>query len=213
MAFTRLSVSNNALDLLQQQPITDTASTTDPAAVAIERSWELALREFLGECFWNWAKSSTTLTAESPAPTFGWTNKFPLPSDFVAVVGLNETYSDTPSDLYELESGYLLTDENVSSEPAQIYFEYIYHPTASATDAFLDAMHPKAVQAFAVLLASKIATPLAQDGGNKALQMLQLYQRALGQARTINGNQNRLQPRFPYQTSTNLYQRFNFTNR
>lgn len=211
---TQLQLCNLSLDKIAQLRITDMASTTDPAAVVLTRQWDDALAEFLGEAPWNWAKTRDTLTAESPAPTFGWLNRFAVPSDFVTLIGLNETYSDTPSDLWEIESGYIYTDENVASEPAQINVEYIYTPTASQLETFLAGMDGKAVNAFTTLLASKIAPALAQDGLNKSVQLLQIYDtHDLPKARFRNAQVNRMPPRFPYQTSRRLVERSRFQNR
>ena len=209
----QLALANRALRLLKQLPITDITSATDAAAVILNEQWEAALEEFLSEAFWNWAKTRDTLTEASPVPAFGWTHAFALPSDFVSVVGVNETYADTPSDVYEIENGFILTDDNVASDPAELNLEYIYKPTASTLDAFCEGMDPKAAEAFVVLLASKIAPQLSQDGHRAAAEVLQRYYTVdLPKARARNGNQNRPPPRFPYQTSRGRDARFNFRN-
>lgn len=211
MAFTQLQIANLALDLIHAQRITNVDATDDANALVVARNWELALEEFLCEAHWNWAKTRTTLDAASPAPDFGWENRFELPSDFISLVGVNETYSDTPSDLWEIESGYLFTDDTASD--STINLEYIKKPSDSGLAAFLALMDPKAVQALVVLLASKIAPAIAQDGLTQANALLQRYHGLeLPKARTRNANMNRPAPRFPYGTSTNLAQRRSFGN-
>lgn len=200
----QLKLCNLALRQIHQLPITDITASADASAEVLLEVWDDTLAEFLSEAFWNWAKTRTTLTAESPAPDFEWANRFALPDDFVSVVGLNEIYVDSPSDLWEIESGYLFTDENVSSDPDQVYLEYISKPTASNLDTFLERMDPKAVPAFVTLLASKIAPQLMQDGLNNSTALIQrYYQVDLPKARARNGNQMRGAPTFPSQTSTN----------
>lgn len=142
-------------------------------------------------------------------PAFGWAYVYALPTDFVSIVGLNETYSCTPSDLYELEGGLLLTDETEAN------LEYIRKPTdATSLTNMLADIDGKAVTAFSMLLAAKIAPHLKQDGRATADQVMQRYLTVdLPRARTRNGNQNRPSPRFPSQTSTMLRSRFTFTNR
>ena len=211
---TQLQLTNLALGKLAQLPITSLASTTDASAVAMNREWEAALEEFLAEAPWNWAKTRDTLTESSPAPTFGWLSRFALPDDFVTLIGLNEIYSDTPSDLWEIEGGFIYTDESSSSDPATIDVEYIRKPTASELDTFLETFDPKAVPAFTTLLAVKVAPAVAQDGLTKAQQLLQQYYGLdLPKARTRNAMVNRPPPRFPSQTSTALRARSTFTNR
>lgn len=210
----QLELCNLALDCIHQLPITDIDSTTDASAVVLKRNFDSALHEFLTETPWNWAKTRDTLTESSPAPSFGWTSRFALPSDFVSLIGVNEIYSDSPSDLWELEGEFIYTDETAASDPATIDVEYIRKPTASGLDAFLALLDPKAVPAFTTLLASKIAPALAQDGLNTKQALLGLYYNSeLPKARTRNALQNRMPPRFPFQTSQNLAQRSRFTNR
>src|SRR5690554_1576390 len=211
---TQIQLCNAALDCIHVLPIDDIDATDDASAVVLKRNFDLALHEFLTEAFWSWAKVSDTLTEESPGPDFGWDHKFALPSDFVSLIGVNEIYPETPSDIWEIEGGFLLTDENVSSDPAQVYVEYIKKPTESELETFLDRMDPKCVPAFATLLAAKIAPQLATDGLNTATALLQRYYGVkLPKARMRNGNQNRPAPRFPYQTSTARQQRHSFMNR
>lgn len=210
---TQLQTCNLALGKIAQLPIAALASTTDAAAVALTREWDAALNEFLTECPWNWAKTRDTLTEASPAPSFGWTSRFELPDDFVTLVGLNEVYSDTPSDLWEIEGAYLYTDESTGSDPATIDVEYIYTPTASQLETFLGRFDPKAVNAFTTLLAAKVAPALAQDGLNKSQALLQQYYGLdLPKARFRNQLLNRPPPRYPSQTSTNLTRGRNFSN-
>lgn len=209
----QLELCNRALRLIKQLPITSLSTTTDASAVVVNAMWEGALEEFLSEAFWNWAKTRDTLTETSPAPSFGWSHRFALPDDLVSVVGVNETYANTPSDVFEIEGGYIMSDDNVASDPAQMNLEYIYKPTTTTLDAFCEAMDPKAANAFVVLLASKIAPQLTQDGHRAAAEILERYYRVdLPKARARNGNQNRPPPRFPSHTSTNRTQRFGYTN-
>lgn len=140
-------------------------------------------------------------------PDFGWASSYPLPDDFVAMVGLNEKYPTTPSDLWEIEGGYLLTDEDEAD------IEYIYTPSASALDTFLGRMDGLSLTAFTTLLASKIATRIAKDGGQMALSLKQQYLAIdLPRARCKNANENRPVRQLPALTSINLASRNSFTN-
>lgn len=155
--------------------------------------------------------SGSVVAWEDAAPVNGWLHSYVVPTDCVTLLGINETYADTPSDIYEIEGLYLLTDEEA------VIGEYVRRwggvPSTETLDTFLAPMDAFGANALAVLLACKLAPQIAQDGISKAAQLLQLYDReALPKARVRNGNQIRRAPSFPYHTSTALMRRRDFTN-
>lgn len=201
-----------ALDELGATIITDYDSTTEENAIAIRRQWDRALAEFLAASPWSFAKTRERIQAASPAPDFGWAYSFALPEDFVTLVGLNEIYADTPSDLFEIESGYLLTDCVSSGEAIDL--EYIAKPTGDTTlAALLDRMDGLALNAFVTLLAARVASRVSQDGVARSSALLQRYLVTdLPRARVRDLNMQRPAPKFPAATSTAYAKRFNFRN-
>jgi hypothetical protein len=182
---TKLALWNLALDEIGQKPLA-TELDSVPAALVLARQWEITLRTWLKACKWWFATKDEELTAASPVPDFGWSTRFELPADFVTLVSLNETYVDEPSDLFELKDGCIYTDE----DEAQI--EYVYEPSESNIDSFLDTADPLAVAALATLLASRIATQLAQDSGTMKMALLEEYERMrLPAARASNARANK----------------------
>lgn len=196
---SKLSVINQALSELQEERITQAQLDAAEAAEAdaLDRAneavlqWEEALREFLRLFPWSWAKATDELTAASPAPAFGWEVRFPLPDDFVSLVSLNEELADDVSDTFEIQSGYLHTD----STEAKI--EYIYFPTDTGLDTFLERMDGEAARAFVFLLAARMAPKLAKDGGNASDRLEAKHRVKLSAARTRNGNEQKPQPKEP----------------
>lgn len=176
MAYTKLDIANAALDMLGEQPVTavDAASTASPHARTLARQWPFAFDELLRAFPWNWAKTRAALDRASPAPLFEWDYAFELPADYITLLAINETNVGKPGDWWEIESGMLLTDSCGSEDQALI--EYIARPTDSALDAFLDRMDPLARNALVTLLASKIATAVTRDGGEKSSALYQRYQ-------------------------------------
>lgn len=153
------------------------------------------------------ADNSTVYEWDGIEPDFGWDWSFPLPSDFLSVVGVNEDYVSTPSDLWEIESGRLLIDDSAAD------LEYIYFPSDTATDTFLAGMDPLALNALVTLLASKIATRLAKDGRTLALSLTQQYlQTDLPRARVKAANEQKAAPRLPGFDSQSLAARRAYAN-
>lgn len=191
---TKLSVVNTALSRLGQTPLASAAAlaadSTSNAGRVAELHWDDALEELLRAFPWNWAKARTSLPLASPSPLFEWTYAFELPDDYVTLLAINETSLEKLGDWWEIESGYLYTDDIASGDV--VHVEYIYKPTESATDAFVDRMDPLARNALVTLLASKIAPAITQDGLNKSDQLLQRYFTVdLAQARLRNAGETK----------------------
>lgn len=180
----QLEVANAALDLLGEPPITaiDAASTLSPHSRVIARQWPFALEELIRAFPWNWAKTRASLPLASPSPLFEWSYAFELPDDYITLLAINETSVGRPGDWWEIESGMLFTDDCGSGD--SVFIEYIAKPTTSATDAYVERIDPLALNALVTLLASKIVTSIARDGGAKAAELRQQYLRMdLPQAR------------------------------
>lgn len=115
-------------------------------------------------------------------PAFGWGYAFVLPTGYVSPVALNELTVRYPSDVFEIERGYLLTDEETA------YLEYIFEPADADLDTFLGTMDAQAVDALVLLLASMIAPKIVRDGGAMSDRLRQKYQVIVSRARAQDGN-------------------------
>ena len=111
----------------------------------------------------------------------GWAYQYQLPADFQLLAILNETavwdFEGAGGDDYEIMGQYLYCSSS------QAVIQYV--PNQPDTTQW-DAMFTDAVQ---YKLASVIATPLRQDGGAVAKEMLMIYNQALGRARQKNGGE------------------------
>jgi len=107
MANSKVSICNNALLLIGCNPIT---SLTDgnKAANACNLVFDRTLDTLLRMHLWNFAVTRATLASEVTAPAFGYANSYPLPADYIRLVGLEDH-----SMVYKIESGKLLTDSDV----------------------------------------------------------------------------------------------------
>ena len=173
---SQLDLANLALAELGEPPVAevDSASTTSPVARVLGRTWDFALKQFLREFPWGWAKTRAALTVASATPLFEWDRQVELPDDFITILSINEMTVSRPGDWWEIEGGMLLTD-NVGSDDT-VFIEYIYFPSATDTDTFVARMDPLAAQALAVLWAARIAPTIVRDGGNRSAMLMQQYQ-------------------------------------
>jgi len=147
MVVTKTSISNQALSYVGAKPISDFTTDNSNEAIVCRLHFDDTVNELLNDYPWKFATKRTTLSSILvEAPTFGYTNAFMLPADFVMMV---ET---SPEDAHwTLEENKILTDE------ASIGIVYIY----SLTDT--SKYKPKFVSGLALLLASKLAMALTRD--------------------------------------------------
>lgn len=98
------------------------------------------------------------------APLFGWDYQFAKPADLLRVVNLNgHEGNEDDSRPYEVEAGYILTDEDTMK------LRYVYQNTTTTE------WDQSFINAFAFLLASYIAQDLTGPAG-KAMEMRQLFE-------------------------------------
>lgn len=148
---------NAALDLLGEEPLPDLETSSPRQKVAL-RQWPFALKQILRAAPWSWAKAREILEPDEDGPPFGWKNRFELPEGFVTLLMLNRRVPGQPGRWWEIESGWLLSDES------EALIEFIAMPAEEDEDDLLERMDPLAMAAFQLLLASKIAPKIVQDG-------------------------------------------------
>ncbi len=117
MNLSELDICNAALDFAGAGKILslDTATDRSPEAAACRRHWPAA-RQYVFESHpWKCLSKQATLTTKTTNPQFGFANAYPLPIDFVRMMGMDDV-----DDEYKVHQGILHTDDS----PA--YIEYVY---------------------------------------------------------------------------------------
>lgn len=181
---TKLDICNEALDFCGADIIAD-LTDQNVRAQACSRSYPLALGEILEAHPWPFAKKQVALVAAT-APDFDWNYAYTLPADYLTMIKLNGIlFEGQPSGWFEIQSGLLMTDESAAN------VQYI----GNAPDETL--FPPLFVIALARLLASKICTPLRQDGASLMGGLVAQYKLDLSAARMKTANENRLPWRDP----------------
>jgi hypothetical protein len=202
MGLSKTDIANQALGRIGAQRIMDLDDQDSKSARICKNAFEATVREVGRSAEWNCLKDRDTLGRLTTAPKFGWAYQYQLPANFLRMLKLNGTAADNdPGDEFEVEGRKLLTD----AEEANITF-ITYKEDTNEYDALF-------TNAVVVLLASKIAVPLRQDGAEMSQALLSEYQRvALPQARTKDGAERKRRRYDPASESSFLAARHFSTN-
>jgi len=171
MANSKVSICNNALLLIGCNPIT---SLTDgnKAANACNLVFDRTLDTLLRMHLWNFAVTRATLASETTAPAFGYAYSYPLPADYIRLVGLENN-----SMPHKIERGNLLTDAEVVN---LIYIARIEDVTK---------YDPLFVEAFVLMLAMNLSYILI--GSNQRIGSLkEEFDRKLFLAKQVDGQED-----------------------
>lgn len=155
MATDNVQISNSALTILGGKKI---VAMNDPSVEAREcnANYDLARRAVLRDHPWNFAALRVDLTTpDVTAPVFGYTNRFPLPADFLRIHTIFDTTgSRMDPETYQVEGAWLLTDEG------EIWLKYVYNLTDTTK------FDPLFDEALAAYLAMKIAFKITNSDSN-----------------------------------------------
>lgn len=210
MALTKTSICNFAVARVGSAPIDDVdldAAAGVKSAIACLNAFDQVVKEVARAGRWNCLKMRCTLDQiqDTPeygsAPEFQWAHSYWLPENCVRLLQVNgvECLNDGQSDFYEIEGRKLMTDATF----AQV--QYI-----ACTDCY-DDWDPMFTDCVVVLLASKIAFVIRQEGG-LADALRNEYERVtLPRGRSRNGNEIHPRTRNIGQTSKFLQSRHRST--
>ena len=166
---TDIDICNMALRKLGADTITALTDNVKEAEACADM-WTQVRKTVFSAFPWPSCVTRATLECSCDCIPFGWTNSFPLPDDFVALM---EVYGVSPNGLpeYEIEDGKILcNDESLS-------IRYIYDNRTPNT------YEPLLVDCLVLRLASEIAYSLvAKESVENS--MLQKYHMKLNEART-----------------------------
>jgi len=171
MAFSKLSIINDALTLLGANRITSLADGSTESAV-MNQIFDGVQDGVMRAYPWNSLTHRTQLVASTTAPAFGFDFQYPLPTDpyCLRVLEMNET---TNLDTWKVEGRKLLTNASTCK------IRYIGRPDS------LGEIDGLLAQALSARLAADSAYTLVQSNGVAQL-MWQLYSGKIQEAQTID---------------------------
>ena len=103
-----VDLCNSALDKAGHGAITSLEDNTKAARLC-SRNWPLVRDRVLRVHPWNFAVKRTNLAAHETAPDWGFTAKFPLPSDFLRLLEVR----DLSTGEFQLENGFIHANATV----------------------------------------------------------------------------------------------------
>lgn len=187
-AITSTDICNRALQKLGARRISSLSEQT-PQGRACNTAYSMVKRSELRKRVWNFAIKRESLSADSPAPTWGRQNSFTLPSDFIRLansypedftnsssVGVSIAYSSTSigGTDWVIEQDRILTNDGA---PLQI--RYVF----DVTDTTL--FDPIFSEALATAIAFEICEELTQSNVKKD-QLGQHYKALIDEAKLAN---------------------------
>ena len=166
---SKTDIGNRAISKLGEQRVSNIDTVDIKAAKVIRYMWD-SIRDLLLASFpWNFAIARTQLAKDAAAPSWGYANRYTLPSDFLALLEIKGNYD------YRLESStsggrYILTDAG-----SPIYIRYIRRVTDTGE------FDPLFSEAFASRLAYEGCEEITQSNTKKQI-LAQEYEKNISMA-------------------------------
>ena len=189
---TRTQIANLALTKIGETQIASIDDPNEKTARTIKSLFDQTLEEVLRVHFWGFAMTARALVAEEtsvglPAELDGWENAFALPADYLRLEKV--TSGGEKIDLFRIQraNGKRCLLANVDA----LTLHYVARVTDTAE------FDPLFVQAFATLLAARLARGIT---GSEQLetQLMQRYETVdLPNARTANGQDSQSNENHP----------------
>lgn len=116
MITSSAEICNLALNLLKAPPISSLENPKNEVERTCNLWYDPTRKEILRQHPWNFAKSRATLTRDTTAPAFGYSDKYLLPNDFVRLRFIGDEQDSLQKEDYDIEEDrYLLIDNNAGS--------------------------------------------------------------------------------------------------
>lgn len=156
-------IGNMALDLLSAGNVQDIQNPTSPTEELLNRWYDHTRKKLLREHPWNFAIKRANLAASSTTPVYGYDKQYPVPSDFLRLLTINDsTYTQdvpAPSGRFRVESGAILTS-NIYNDSTVLKITYVSDFTNVSQ---MDALF---IEIMAYELALAIAYKVAESNTN-----------------------------------------------
>ena len=182
--YTRVQICNRALSKIGNFTIMSLDDKSD-TAVILNSMYNVVRDSEISANRWGFALERAALPALEETPTFGFSRKFPLPTDCLRVVEVGDIwpvsprpdYQFGPNAAWEIEGGAILTDY-----PAPLHIRYLKRVENP------ERYPASFIEAFACKLAIEICARIT--GKNSAKETLwQEYKFAISEARRVDAIQ------------------------
>jgi hypothetical protein len=180
MARSATEICNLASDLLDGGILVDIDSQEPTAEEALYKRWyDKSRRKVLRSQPWNFAAKRAELAASEDKPAFGYNNKFPVPSDFIRLLQVIDSFGRVlPEDEYSFEGRNILCN---NTAPLNIIYVYDIENIIDMDDLFVDLL----VCEIALGVSFKVS-----DSNTDVSRIKSLRDDISKQAKSINGQEN-----------------------
>lgn len=170
-----VDICNRALQKIGAKRITSLSEDSRNAR-SCNNAYDSLRLSLLNSHNWYCAIKRSALAADANPPSWGRSNSFPLPSDFVRLI--NQYPEDTSNTKdWVLEGHSILTDDD-----APLDIRYIYDLQETGT------MNPLFIEALAALIAMEICDEIVQSNAKKQTLIAE-YDRVIKEAKKANAIQ------------------------
>jgi hypothetical protein len=148
---SKTEIANLALDMIGAGTLADIDENSNEAK-KVRTYYANSLATVLRAGQWSFAIKRAALVRDAADPAFGWSYRFPLPTDCVWLIDFNSQEANAGTDpRFTIENNYVLTNDETGNA------RYVYLNDNPAT------YPPDFVTAFSTCLASLICVPISRD--------------------------------------------------
>lgn len=149
---SKTQIGNRALAKVGERRVSNFETDNSERALIINGMYESVRDALLRNYPWNFAIKRVSLAADGTAPEWGFNKRYKLPSDYLALLGIEN------EPRYQVEGGYILTDEG-----APLKIKYTRRVTSEGN------FDPMFSEAFAAELAVEASERLTQSNSKKQI--------------------------------------------
>lgn len=180
---TKTQIANRAISKLGEERVSNVDTDNIKAAKVMRYNWDIVRDALLTAYPWNFAVTRTQLAADTDAPAWGFSKKYTLPTDFLALLEIR----DNPD--YRLESDTSTGGLRiVTNQGGPLYILYIRRVENTAE------YDPLFVDAFATKLAYEACEEITDSTAKKAV-LAQEFERNIKMAYASDAIQEKPQER------------------
>lgn len=179
-------ICNLALDLLSAGTVQDIENPSNATEELLNRWYTQSRRKVLREHPWNFAIKRAQLAASATAPAFGYDKQYPVPSDFLRLLTVNDSVytSDVPASSkdFKVEANNILIS-NIFSDSNTMNITYVSDFTT------VSQMDPLFVDVLAYEIAVNVAYKVAESNAN-IQRVAELQKQRAALAKAIDGQES-----------------------
>lgn len=201
---SKTDIANLALDLISAEPVQNIAEPSNGTEELLNRWYDITRQKILRAHSWNFATKRAILAASSTDPEFGEYSAFPIPSDFIRLLGVR-TSEDEEFSPYDFDIEFVGTQRCILASPdnTSLRIRYIY----DVED--VSKFDPMFTDLFAHELALVVAYKGTESNGNVE-RIKSIADEAKRIAKAVDGQEK---PPVLVRRSRNMAARRNFAGR